>query len=146
MDRFKEDVAMEDSKDKTRPWTGNWETDIKNCSITLYPLLGIPKNNSYKYLFIYRPIDLNNPFPNRNAGMNWYDWYNNSQNKDRLEKSYNKLQYQITLDSKLVSEIKKYNKNELNNGGYLDWKTIDELGNSSFVDEYFNTKRQNIVK
>ena len=38
------------------------------------------------------------------------------------------------------------NKNELNNGGYLDWKTIDELGNSSFVDEYFNTKRQNIVK
>lgn len=146
MDRFKEDVAMEDSKDKTRAWTGNWETDIKNCSITLYPLLGIPKNNSYKYLFIYRPIDLNNPFPNRNAGMNWYDWYNNSQNKDRLEKSYNKLQYQITLDSKLVSEIKKYNKNELNNGGYLDWKTIDELGNSSFVDEYFNTKRQNIVK
>lgn len=97
-------------------------------------------------MFIYRPIDLNNPFPNRNAGMNWYDWYNNSQNKDRLEKSYNKLQYQITLDSKLVSEIKKYNKNELNNGGYLDWKTIDELSNSSFVDEYFNTKRQNIVK
>ena len=78
--------------------------------------------------------------------MNWYDWYNNSQNKDRLEKSYNKLQYQITLDSKLVPEIKKYNKNALNNGGYLDWKTIDELGNSSFVDEYFNTKRQNIVK
>ncbi len=122
-----------------------WDTDL-SCAINLYPLLGIPKGISYKYLFIYRPIDLNNPFPNRNAGMNWYDWYNNSQNKDRLEKSYNKLQYQITLDSKLVSEIKKYNKNELNNGGYLDWKTIDELGNSSFVDEYFNTKRQNIVK
>ena len=122
-----------------------WDTDL-SCAINLYPLLGIPKGTSYKYLFIYRPIDLNNPFPNRNAGMNWYDWYNNSQNKDRLEKSYNKLQYQITLDSKLVSEIKKYNKNELNNGGYLDWKTIDELGNSSFIDEYFNTKRQNIVK
>lgn len=146
MDRFKEDVAMEDSKDKTRAWTGVWETDIKNCSINLYPLLGIPKSSNYKYLFIYRPIDLNNPFPNRNAGMNWYDWYNNSQNKERLEASYSRLQYQITLDSKLVSEIKKYNKNELNNGGYLDWKTIDELGNSSFVDEYFNTKRQNIVE
>ena len=122
-----------------------WSTDL-SCGINLYPLLGVPKGKSYKYLFIYRPIDLNNPFPNRNAGMNWYDWYNDSQNKERLEASYNRLQYEITLDSKLVSEIKKYNSNELSNGGYLDWKTIDRFGNSSFVDDYFNTKRQNIVE
>lgn len=146
MDRFREDVAMEDSKDKTRAWTGDWETDIKGCSITLYSLLGIPKGNNYKYLFIYRPIDLNNPFPNRAAGMNWYDWYNDSQNKERLASSYDRLQYQITLDSKLVSEIKKYNKNELNNGGYLDWKTIDEFGNSSFVKEYHTKNSENIIE
>ena len=48
----------------------------------------------------------------------------------------------LTLGERCVA----FAENELNNGGYLDWKTIDELGNSSFVDEYFNTKRQNIVK
>ena len=34
-----------------------------------------------------------------------------------------------------VDNIKKYNKDELNKGGYFDWKTI-ENGQSSFVDKY----------
>ena len=40
--------------------------------------------------------------------------------------------------------FKKYNKDELNKGGYFDWKTI-ENGQSSFVDKYFDKKRDNIV-
>ena len=131
-------------------WTGKWETTLNgassNCAIDLYPLYGQSTKNKdkFKYIFIYRPIDLNNPFPNRNPGMNWYDWYNNTKNKERLESSYDREQYSITLDSQKTSEIKKYNKDELNKGGYFDWKTMDD-GESSFIDKYFDKKRNNIV-
>lgn len=150
MDRLKESSVKADSKDKNKVWTGTWEYTLNgskdNCDINLYPLYGQPTGGkkNLKYIFIYRPIDLNNPFPNRNPGMNWYDWYNIERNKQRLESSYNREQYSITLDSQKTSEIKKYNKDELNKGGYFDWKTI-ENGQSSFVDKYFDKKRDNIV-
>lgn len=150
MDRLKESSVKADSKDKNKVWTGTWEYTLNgskdNCDINLYPLYGQPTGGkkNLKYTFIYRPIDLNNPFPNRNPGMNWYDWYNIERNKERLESSYNREQYSITLDSQKTSEIKKYNKDELNKGGYFDWKTI-ENGQSSFVDKYFDKKRDNIV-
>lgn len=150
MDRLKESSVKADSKDKNKVWTGTWEYTLNgskdNCDINLYPLYGQPTGGkkNLKYTFIYRPIDLNNPFPNRNPGMNWYDWYNIERNKERLESSYNREQYSITLDSQKTSEIKKYNKDELNKGGYFDWKTI-ENGKSSFVDKYFDKKRDNIV-
>lgn len=150
MDRLKESSIKADSKDKNKAWTGTWEYTLNgskdNCDINLYPLYGQPTGGkkNLKYTFIYRPIDLNNPFPNRNPGMNWYDWYNIERNKERLESSYNREQYSITLDSQKTSEIKKYNKDELNKGGYFDWKTI-ENGQSSFIDKYFDKKRDNIV-
>lgn len=150
MDRLKESSVKADSKDKNKVWTGTWEYTLNgskdNCDINLYPLYGQPTGGkkNLKYTFIYRPIDLNNPFPNRNSGMNWYDWYNIERNKERLESSYNREQYSITLDSQKTSEIKKYNKDELNKGGYFDWKTI-ENGQSSFIDKYFDKKRDNIV-
>lgn len=150
MDRLKESSVKADSKNKGTAWTGKWEATLNgassNCDINLYPLYGQPTGGkkNLKYTFIYRPIDLNNPFPNRNPGMNWYDWYNIERNKERLESSYNREQYSITLDSQKTSEIKKYNKDELNKGGYFDWKTI-ENGQSSFVDKYFDKKRDNIV-
>ena len=150
MDRLKESSVKADSKDKNKAWTGTWEYTLNgskdNCDINLYPLYGQPTGGkkNLKYTFIYRPIDLNNPFPNRNPGMNWYDWYNIERNKERLESSYNREQYSITLDSQKTSEIKKYNKDELNKGGYFDWRTI-ENGQSSFVDKYFDKKRDNIV-
>ena len=150
MDRLKESSVKADSKDKNKVWTGTWEYTLNgskdNCDINLYPLYGQPTGGkkNLKYIFIYRPIDLNNPFPNRNPGMNWYDWYNIESNKERLESSYNREQYSITLDGNLTSEIKKYNRNELTKGGYFDWKTI-ENGQSSFIDKYFDKKRDNIV-
>lgn len=150
MNRLKESAAKADSKDKNNVWTGTWEYKLNgskdNCSISLYSLYGQPTNGkkNLKYTFIYRPIDLKNPFANRNPGMNWYDWYNVQRNKERLESSYSREQYSITLDGNLTSEIKKYNRNELTKGGYFDWKTI-ENGQSSFIDKYFDKKRDNIV-
>ena len=90
MDRLKESSVIADSKNKGTAWTGKWETTLNgassNCAIDLYPLYGQPTKNKdkFKYIFIYRPIDLNNPFPNRNPGMNWYDWYNNTKNKNQI--------------------------------------------------------------
>lgn len=120
-------------------WTDNWKLtynrkDDSSCRVNVYNRFYKP-NQSNEYAFIYRPIDLNNPFPNRNAGINWYDWYSKQSNKDRLKSSYSKLEYQVELDNQSVSKIKEYNKDENNN--YLNWTGINtETGKSKFIDDY----------
>lgn len=102
-----------------------------NCIVNTYPRFYEEDNKTYK--FIYRPIDINNPFPNRNAGVNWYSWYEEPANKNRLESSYDKVEYQMELDNQSVSKIKEYNKDK----NYLDWKGINEkTGKSDFVRDY----------
>lgn len=108
LSRLKDDIANEDSKDKTKPWTGTW-------NITTSCLLKVT-NRLYengKHKFIYRPINLNNPFPNRFPGVNWYTWYITEENKDKktLEDSYKKREYYTELDNRTISTIKEYNKN-----------------------------------
>ena len=130
----------------------DWVVDIKNdtadksCSVNVTDRL----YNNKKYNFIYRPINLTNPFPNRMAGYNWYEWWNNNRNKERLKDSYSKLQYQVTLNPTRVNEIKKYN----NDNNYFDWSNIhhnniSDLDESSFIDkvfpDYYDVKRDNIV-
>lgn len=116
-------------------WTDNWtlKYDGENddsCKVNVTSRLYKP-NQKNEYAFIYRPIDLNNPFPNRNAGINWYDWYSIPANKDRLKSSYSKKEYQVELDNQSVSKIKEYNKNN----NYLDWKGInEETGKSEFIE------------
>lgn len=118
-------------------WTNNWKLtyDGENddsCKVNVTSRLYKP-NQKNEYAFIYRPIDLNNPFPNRNAGVNWYDWYSIPANKDRLKSSYSKKEYQVELDNQSVSKIKEYNKNN----NYLDWTGINkETGKSDFIDKY----------
>lgn len=84
-------------------WTNNWtlKYDGENddsCKVNVTSRLYKP-DQSNKYAFIYRPIDINNPFPNRNAGVNWYDWYSIPANKERLKSSYSKEEYQVILDN-----------------------------------------------
>lgn len=118
-------------------WTDNWtltydgEND-DSCKVNVTSRLYKP-DQSNKYAFIYRPVDLNNPFPNRNAGVNWYSWYSIPANKERLKSSYSKKEYQVELDNQSVSKIKEYNKNN----NYLNWTGInEETGKSKFIDEY----------
>ena len=130
MDRITDSAAKGDSKEQGKAWTGNWSDSIDGCEIKVYPLF---YNGDGKYNFIYRPIDINNPFPNRNAGINWYDWYNVSSNKNRLINTYSELDYIAKLDNNTIANIKNYNKNN----NYLDWDTINKnTGNSSFVSDY----------
>lgn len=120
-------------------WIDKWELTYDgekddSCKVNVTSRLYKPNQKS-EYAFIYRPIDLNNPFPNRNAGVNWYDWYSIPTNKDRLKSSYSKLEYQVELDNQSVSKIKEYNKN---NNNYLDWKGInEETEKSDFINNYF---------
>ena len=101
-----------------------------NCIVNTYPRFYEEDNKTYK--FIYRPIDINNPFPNRNAGVNWYSWYEEPANKNRLESSYDKVEYQMILDNQKVIDIKRYN----NLYSYLDWYGISDSGKSDFVRDY----------
>lgn len=137
MSVLKDSSAIEDS-DSSRKWTGDWDITIggDSCSIDIkslfYPTDQLDRHNQY----IYRPIDLDNPFPNRNAGVNWFEWYSSSINRERLEDSYNNLQYSITLDNQKIAEIKRYNQMQNSNRGYFDWDTM--IGEeSSFLREYF---------
>lgn len=107
-----------DSKDKSTSWFGTWKIS-NTCKLKVinrfYEPSGdndIDSNGKLKYKFIYRPIDLSNPFPNRFPGVNWYTWYIVERNKDKktLEESYKKIEYYTKLDNKTISEIKSYNK------------------------------------
>lgn len=100
-------------------------------------------SNKAKYKFIYRPISINNPFPNRNAGANWYEWWSNPYNKERLNRSYNddsSLQYQIELNPSSIKSIKQSNTMR----DYYEWDEDDEKNNNKFVTNNFVIKRQNI--
>lgn len=117
LSRLSEIQAKKDSKDKNKVWFGTWNIDT-NCLLKVTnriyePSGGGEENGKVKYKFIYRPISLNNPFPNRFPGVNWYTWYITEGNKDRktLEDSYTKLEYYTELDNRTISTIKEYNKN-----------------------------------
>lgn len=130
LSRLNDDKAKEDSKDKTTPWTGTWTIDTK-CSLKVTNRL----YENGKYKFIYRPINLNNPFPNRFPGVNWYTWYITEGNKDKktLEHSYEHREYYTELNNDSISKIKKYNKdnnyfNKVDKDFFKDY--IKEGGNS----------------
>ncbi len=136
-------------------WSINLNPDIndESCQVNIYNRMyeeTTSTNKTIRYKFIYRPIDLNNPFPSRAAGANWYNWYSKESNRDRLENSYSKLQYRVELNPTVISEIKKFN----NGKNYLDWDGF-ENDKSSFINsndgvDYkfgncFDIKGQNIV-
>lgn len=134
-------VLNPNDADGIEEWTMKFD-DEESCKVNVTSRLyeENPTNDkSASYKFIYRPINLNDPFPDRNAGVNWYKWYSKDSNKKRLQESYSKLQYQVTLDNQIVAKIKDYNTNH----NYLEWDNI-ENGESKFIDTYFTTKRENL--
>lgn len=134
-----ENQAKTDSQKKNSPWFGIWTINT-NCSLKVTnriyePSSGGKENGKVKYKFIYRPINLSNPFPNRFPGVNWYTWYITEGNKDKktLEDSYTKLEYYTELDNRTISKIKEYNKinnyfNKVETDFFKDY--IKEGGNS----------------
>ncbi len=133
-------VLTGDNDDISEDWRlefgGN---NDESCQIDIYNRIyddpNIISQLNLSFAFLYRPIDLQNPFPNRNPGVNWYDWYQNSNNREDLEKSYTNCEYNIEINMETLNDIKKYNSKH--DDGYLDWDGINiKDGTSEFVKDY----------
>lgn len=88
--------------------------------------------------FYYRPININNPFPNGLTDINslWYDWYNDKNNGNKttpdLTKSFEKVSYVANITNPTALR----NNNKENQ--YDDWSNIGLDGKSSFIGEGTN--------
>lgn len=115
--------------------------DKDSCKINVYNrLYNIPEgtnDSKYTFAFIYRPINIMTPFPNRNPGVNWFEWYSDEGNKKRLEESYRNMHYIAKLDNVALQKIRNYNNDRDNSGGYSDWN-FDQSGNSEFINNNQN--------
>lgn len=80
--------------------------------------------------FYYRPIDINNPFPN-GVGTNsiWSEWNKSTSKTPDITKSYTDITY---IASNINSEkIRNYNKNN----SYTSWSNMNIDGTSRFIDK-----------
>lgn len=84
--------------------------------------------------FYYKPIDINNPFPNNNASNPlptyslWYDWTQSANKKPDLTKSYDKVTY-VANTSGNESTIRAYNIEH----PYTSWENMNINGKSQFI-------------
>lgn len=88
--------------------------------------------------FYYKPIDIENPFPNGLTNTSiWYDW-NESKVKDPdISKSYQEVTY-IGFTSGNENLIRQYNKMQENE--YTNWQKMNVNGQSSYIN-----KNENII-
>ena len=78
--------------------------------------------------FYYKPIDINNPFPNGiNETSLWYEWNKNKKDPD-LTKSYNKVTYVAQIND--VNQIREYTKDN----PYTNWYTMYVNGTSTYIE------------
>lgn len=86
--------------------------------------------------FYYKPIDINNPFPNGIDNTSaWYNWSKNNKKKPDLTKSYDEVTYIAQISN--VKSIRDYTKNN----SYTSWDNMYINGTSSFVEKQGVIKR-----
>ncbi len=121
----------------------NWQLDIDcgvNCEQRIYE---DPKHNDFSYKFIYRPINLSDPFPNRNAGKNW-TYFMNSEEAKTTELKRDRLEYHAFFTKADISNLKA---SITSNRNYSDLRTIqpngysNELGN--MISNGYNIEKVN---
>lgn len=86
--------------------------------------------------FYYKPIDINNPFPNGLTNTSiWYEW-NNDPNQDLdLTDSYNEITY-IASVADNTSDIREYaNDCGEKNCQYTSWYNMNINGTSNFIQD-----------
>lgn len=115
---------------KNNTWDLNYSCNVDTIQ-KLY-------NKDYSYKFIYRPISLSNPFPNRLPLNNWVKLY---EDKDAFTKAMSRddLEYQVTLTPTTIGKIKQNNKNNK----YTSLSGISKTGQSSFLNDLIGTDRTN---
>ena len=118
-------------------WYGTYECGVE-CIQKLYDLekysdrFAATERYNSAYLYFYRPIYLNNPFPNREASSNWIDWIKSHSNDLMNTYSDSNLEYTVYLDNDALATITSYNDNLFENFGYLDY-SIGIDGKSNFI-------------
>lgn len=115
----------------------------------------VTPTSSKGYGFIYRNVDVGSLFPNGNNRDIGTNWSNASDTIDNIEKTADEmyvtdkyLQYKYVLNNNAIKEIRNYNSDNENNGGYLNntlyncKKVTDDTGleafyncKSNFLDE-----------
>lgn len=108
------------------------------------------KNKLEGYGVFFRPIDINNPFPNGlNEKSYWYNFYDLDTKKiinlkDALgnnidiANSFNnsELNYKIYLTNNKIEDIKEFDLNaNLSDKMYTSWKSMNKNGISNFITE-----------
>lgn len=102
-----------------------------NCGPSCYQKI-YKENGGYK--FIYRPIDMTNPFPNRSEGSNWITFmndYNANANNAKNKLTRNQLEYHSYLTPEMISSINSYN-----NYKYPDLRSVTYQGKSSALSRF----------
>lgn len=135
---------------KDLPLTGNYNRDLLtikgnngvNAGCILSTDLKIPtvqkfyneveKKDGSTYFngfnFYYKPIDINNPFPNGLASTSlWNDWNKSTTKKPNLSKSFEKTTYTTQINEKT---IRAYNEDNT----YTSWDNMYLDGRSSFIE------------
>lgn len=144
-----------------KQFSGNKNKDLttaeKGCYLS--SVVGIPvkqsfyneeKNKIRGYGSFYRPIDINNPFPNGISNDSyWNNIINNNvvsvtdkSNKTKtydLSKSFNELTYSIYNIN--ASAIRDYNHQERN--FYTSWEDMKKDGTSTFIDNFVTRNKNN---
>lgn len=78
--------------------------------------------------FYYRPIDVNNPFPNGISDDSyWKVWSESKKNLEELKNSYDKKTY--TAYNIDAAKVRKYNDKEL----YTSWTNMNIDGTSNYI-------------
>lgn len=120
----------------------NWTFDL-TCNVNVKQKLYETENGRVTgYKFIYRPIDMANPFPktvnqNREIGFNWINFMNNEEARtEKLNRADNGLEYYAFLDENTIRSIREYNNIRENNttgNKYFGLNTINNNGNSRLL-------------
>jgi len=104
-----------------------------NCDVDCYQKIynnGTGRIGGFK--FIYRPINLSNPFPNRSPGSNWTQFMRDSTALNKLTRD--DPEYQIILGPTAITSLKG------SASSYFDLTTISNEGYSNV--SYVNSSRQ----
>ena len=82
--------------------------------------------------YVYRQIDLMDPFPKRSAGENWHEWISKEENVKKLKESFEgEPNYTFELTNNMISRIREYNTNKSNS--YTLWNEMNDDGSSNFL-------------
>lgn len=143
------DISLIKSYALTQPENAGrmkWSLEYKcgvNCDQNLY-------NEKGNFKFIYRPIDMSNPFPkivneNRQIGKNWETFMSDKNAiEDKMNRKEDNKEYTVMLTPTLITEIKNYNDNK----NYTSLDTIYDSGISDFLKtrNILNMKQDNYNK